>query len=120
VKALRDIGRLLLDGDEKVESLVVEALGGIIVADVLDGVADNLLVVELGLGADLTKDHDHAGLGGRLASDLGERVLGQAGIEDGVRDLISDLVGVALTDGLGLEEAVSADKTKLRQRQNLR
>ena len=120
VKALRDIGRLLLDGDEKVESLVVEALGGIIVADVLDGVADNLLVVELGLGADLTEDHDHAGLGGRLASDLGERVLGQAGIEDGVRDLISDLVGVALTDGLGLEEAVSTDKTKLRQRQNLR
>jgi hypothetical protein len=27
---------------------------------------------------------------------------------------------VALTDGLGLEEAVSADKTKLQQRQNLR
>lgn len=102
VKTLSDIGGLLLDGDEEVQSLVVEALGGVIVADVLDGLADNLLVVELGLGGDLAEDHDHAGLGGSLASDLGEGVLGQAGIEDRVRNLIGDLVGVTLTDGLGL------------------
>lgn len=102
VKTLSDIGGLLLDGDEEVQGLVVEALGGVIVADVLDGLADNLLVVELGLGGDLAEDHDHAGLGGSLASDLGEGVLGQAGIEDRVRNLIGDLVGVTLTDGLGL------------------
>ena len=102
VETLRDIRGLLLDGDEQVEGLVVEALGGVIVADVLDGLADDLLVVDLGLGGDLTKDHDHAGLGGRLAGDLGEGILRQAGIEDGVGDLIGDLVGVALTDGLGL------------------
>lgn len=102
VKTLSDIGGLLLDGDEEVQGLVVEALGGVIVADVLDGLANNLLVVELGLGGDLAEDHDHAGLGGSLASDLGEGVLGQAGIEDRVRNLIGDLVGVTLTDGLGL------------------
>lgn len=102
VKTLSDIGGLLLDGDEEVQGLVVEALGGVIVADVLDGLADNLLIVELGLGGDLAEDHDHAGLGGSLASDLGEGVLGQAGIEDRVRNLIGDLVGVTLTDGLGL------------------
>lgn len=104
VEALSDIGGLLLNGDEKVERLVVEALGRVIIADALDGLADDLLVVNLGLGGDLAKDHDHAGLGGRLASDLGEGVVGQAGIENGVGDLISDLVGMALADGLGLQK----------------
>jgi len=102
VKTLGNVGRLLLNGDEEVEGLVVEALGRVIVANVLDCVADNLLVVDLGLGGDLAEDHDHAGLGGSLASDLGEGILSQASIEDGIRDLIGDLVGVALTDGLGL------------------
>jgi hypothetical protein len=103
VKTLSDIGRLLLNGDEQVAGLVVKTLGGVIVADALDGLTDDLLVVELGLGADLTEDHDHTGLGGSLTSNLGEGVLGQAGIEDGIGDLISDLVGMTLTDGLGLK-----------------
>jgi hypothetical protein len=102
VETLGDIRGLLLNGDEQVAGLVVKALGGVIVSDVLDGVTDNLLVVELGLGGDLTEDHDHTGLGGSLASNLGEGVLPEAGIEDSVGNLISDLVGVTLTDGLGL------------------
>ncbi len=75
VQTLGNVGRLLLDGDEQVAGLVVEALGRVIVANVLDGVADDLLVVEAGLGRDLAKDHDHAGLGGRLAGNLGQGVL---------------------------------------------
>jgi hypothetical protein len=102
VKTLSDIGRLLLNGDEQVAGLVVKTLGGVIIADVLDGITDDLLVVELGLGGDLTEDHDHTSLGGSLASNLGEGILPEAGIEDSVGNLISDLVGVALTDGLGL------------------
>lgn len=104
VKTLSDIGRLLLNGDEQVTGLVVKTLGRVIIADVLDGVTDDLLVVELGLGGDLTEDHDHTGLGGSLASNLGEGILPEASIEDSVGNLISDLVGVALTDGLGGEE----------------
>jgi hypothetical protein len=41
------------------------------------------------LCGDLTEDNYHTGLGGSLASDLGEGVLLEAGIEDGVRDLIA-------------------------------
>lgn len=81
VETLSDIGGLLLNGNEDVAGLVVEALGRVVVADLLDGVADDLLVVDLGLGGDFTKDHDHTSLGGGLASDLGEGVLLQAGIE---------------------------------------
>jgi hypothetical protein len=102
VKTLSDIWGLLLNGDQKVAGLVVEALGRVIVTNVLDGITDGLLVVEFGLGGNLTKDHDHTSLGGSLASDLGEGILTQAGIENGIRDLISDLIGVALSNGLGL------------------
>lgn len=104
VQTLGDIGRLLLNGNQKVESLVVEPLGRVVVTDILDGIANDLLVIELGLGGDFTEDHDHTGLGSGLTSDLGQRVLSQASIEDSIGDLISDLVGVTLTDGLGGEE----------------
>lgn len=102
VQTLGNIWGLLLDGDQDVASLVVEALGGVIVSDILDGISDDLLVIETGLGCDLAEDHHHTGLGGRLASDLGEGVILQAGIEDGIRDLIRNLVGVAFSYRLGL------------------
>ncbi|KAK5633868.1 hypothetical protein RRF57_009581 [Xylaria bambusicola] len=75
VETLGNVGGLLLNADQNTAGLVVEALVGRVVADVFDGITDNLLVVDRGLGGDLTKDHDHAGLGGGLASDLGEGVL---------------------------------------------
>lgn len=81
VETLRDIRRLLLDSNEDVAGLVIEALRGVIIANLLDRVPNDLLVVDLRLGGNFTKDHDHTGLGGGLASDLGERVLSQAGIE---------------------------------------
>lgn len=59
VKTLSNIGRLLLNSDQDVASLVIETLGGIIVSDVLDGITDNLLVIDMGLGGDLAEDHDH-------------------------------------------------------------
>jgi len=81
VQALSNIGGLLLDRNQDVASLVVETLGRVVVANLLDGVADDLLVVKLGLGRDLAKDHDHAGLGSCLAGNLGVGVLCQAGVE---------------------------------------
>jgi hypothetical protein len=43
----------------------------------------------VGLGGNLTENHNHTGLGGSLASDLGEGILSKAGIEDGIRNLIT-------------------------------
>lgn len=65
VETLGDIRRLLLNGDQDVAGLVVEALLRGIVADVLDGTTDDLLVVQLGLGGNLTKDHNHTCEGDR-------------------------------------------------------
>ena len=81
VQALSNIGGLLLDGYKDVTSLVVETFGGIIISDLLDGLSDNLLVVKLGLGGDFAEHHDHASFRGGLASNLGRRVLHEAGIE---------------------------------------
>jgi hypothetical protein len=99
-----DVGRLLLEANHDVAGLVVKALARVVEANALDGVADDLLVVRVALSGDLTEDHDHAGLGGSLTGDLGVRILSKAGIEDSVRDLIADLVRVALVDGLRSEE----------------
>jgi len=89
VETLSNVGRLLLNSNEDVACLVVEALLGGVVTDVLDGTTNDLLVVEVGLGGNLTEDHDHTGLGCGLASDLGEGVLLEAGIEDGIGDLVT-------------------------------
>jgi len=70
VETLSDIGRLLLNSDENVAGLVIETLLGRIVSDTLDGVTDNLLVVDVSLGGDLTEDHDHTSLGSGFASNL--------------------------------------------------
>jgi len=70
VHALCDVGALLLDGHDHVARLVVEALGGVVVADLGDGLAHDLLVVDGRLGGDLAEDHDHASLGRGLAGHL--------------------------------------------------
>ena len=92
VDALGNIGALLLDGDDDVAGVAVDALVGGGVAGVADGGADDVLEIDLGVGGDLTEDHDHAGLGGGLAGDLGLGVLGEAGVEDGIGNLIAELV----------------------------
>lgn len=110
VKSLGDIRRLLLDRDKNVTGLVVESLRGVVIPDLLDGFTDNLLVVDLPLRGNFTEDHDHAGFGGSLASDLREGVLCQTGIElctsslgplyvvteyntdDSIRDLVANLI----------------------------
>jgi hypothetical protein len=105
VQTLCDIWTLLFNGNKDVAGLVVETLLRGVVADVLDGITDDLLVVQPRLGGNFAKDHDHAGLGGSLAGDFGERVLLEAGIEHGIGDLICDLVWMTFTDGLGGEAA---------------
>ena len=63
-----------------------------VVSDVSKGVADDLLVVDVGGGRDLSEDHNHASLGAGLACDTGDRILTDAGVEDGIGDLIAKFV----------------------------
>ncbi|CAL9064004.1 unnamed protein product [Musa banksii] len=62
------------------------------------GVTDNFLIVNVALGGDLTKYHDHVGLGACLTGNLAVRVLLKAGIKNCIRDLVTQLVRVPLID----------------------
>mmetsp|Transcript_24426 Transcript_24426/g.58520 ORF Transcript_24426/g.58520 Transcript_24426/m.58520 type:complete len:497 (+) Transcript_24426:101-1591(+) len=112
VHAAGDVGRLLVDAHEHLAGVAREALGRDrrevvherVEADLTDLLAHDLVVVQLRLRRDLAEDHHHVVLGGSLARDLGHRVLGQAGIQDGVRDLVGELVGVALVHRLRREQ----------------
>ena len=71
----------------EIVSSSLPTFGGVVISDVLDGVPDDLLVVDLGVGGDLAADHDHARLGHRLAGHLAVGVLLQVGVQHGVRHL---------------------------------
>lgn len=96
IHGLCDVGGLLLHGHHDVARLVVEALSGVVVPNILEGVADHLLIVHVGVGRDLPKDHHHARLGARLACHAGALIVLEARVENGIRNLIADLVRVAL------------------------
>ncbi len=100
VNALRDVGGLAVDGGDDGAGVVVEALDGVVVANLFDRVADQGLEVDVGLSGDLTGDDDEAGAGEGLAGDAAQRIFGETGVEDGIGDLIGDLVGVTFGHGL--------------------
>merc|ERR1712168_630386 len=104
VHTLSDIGGLLFEGDQDVAGLMVESFRGVVVADMFDGVADDFLIVDDGFGGDFSADEDHTSLGDRFAGDFGVGVLFEVSIEDGIRPLIADLVGMTFSDGFGGEE----------------
>ena len=101
IHALRDVGRLRGE-DVLHENLVrVENVVVVHVADLADGIADDLHVIELRLGGDLAADDGDVALHIGLAGHAALRVLRQAGVEHGVGNRVGDLVGVAFADGFG-------------------
>jgi len=106
---LGDIWALLGDVDKDTAALVVKAFVAVVVADVADSLADELVVVDVGSGGDLTEDHDHAGLGRSLTGDTAVGILLETGIKNSIRNTVAELVGMALRDRLrGEEKTVGA------------
>ncbi len=112
VDALRDVGRLRVQQDFDVGGLPVEA--SLLVTDVLDGVADDLLDVVVGdrlRPAGLAGDHDLVGGRERLACgadcpgvDAGLRAFPEEQIDDLVGDAIAHLVGMPLRNRFTREQ----------------
>ena len=69
-----------------------------------DGAAHYALEIDIGFGGDFSGDDDQAGGGESFAGDAAGGVFGEAGVEDGVRNLVGDLIGMAFGDGLGSEQ----------------
>ncbi len=104
IHALRDVGRLLVQRDDHAARVGVEAVLRAVVADLADLLAHEPRDVDVRLGRDLAGDHDEPGRDQRLARDTPQRILGEDGVEDRVRDLVGHLVGVPLGDGLRREQ----------------
>ena len=69
VHALRDVRRLLVVGDQHGAALVVDAVVGVVVADALDRLARDRLIVDHGVRGDLAGQHHQAGGAQRFRGD---------------------------------------------------
>lgn len=108
IHALPDLASLLVKRDLHSAAPVVDAGGGVGVADAGEGLAHDALGVRLDVTeyllvprSQLAGDHDELFGQQRLAGDAGVRFLAEKVIEDPVGDLAGDLVWVPLEDRLG-------------------
>src|SRR5271157_523819 len=95
VHAHGNVAGLLVDAGDDGAGVGVEAVEGVVVTDGGDGAADDTLEIDVGLGGDFTGDDDQAGGGQSFAGDAAEGVVGEAGVENGVRNLVGDFIGMA-------------------------
>ncbi len=105
VDALGDVGGLGADGDGDAAGGAVETLHRRVVPDLQDLLAHECGDRRVRGGGHLAGDMDLPGGDQRLDGDPGGGVLAQEGVENGVTDLVCDLVGVALGHGLRGEQA---------------
>ena len=106
VDAHGDVAGLLVNGGEYGAGVVVETVGGVVVAYLAHDFACDLRDVNVAAGGNLAHDVDHARGGGALAGDVAQGVLFEYGVQNGVGDLVADFVGMSFGDGLGSEEVV--------------
>ena len=100
----RNVGALLVNVGDHGAGVGVKAILGAGIADVPDHIAGHAGNVHIALGGDLTHDVHQTGGAGSLAGHAGVGVLGQNGIQHGIADLVADLIGMPLGDGLGRKQ----------------
>jgi len=100
VNTLGNIGALLLNGNKDVAGLVIKADGGISEANPLYGGPDDILVIDMSLGGDLSENHDHSSFAGGFTGYFAVGIFGQTGIQNSVRHLIAELIRVTLRNAL--------------------
>ena len=93
-----DVAGLLVDAGDHGAGVAVEAIERVIVADGLHDAADQRLEIHIGFGGDFSGDDDQAGCGESLAGDAAGGIFRQAGVEDGIGNLVSDFVWMSFGD----------------------
>lgn len=103
--AAGDVGRLGAEQVDDAQAVGVEGEGGVGVAELAHGGADEGLGIDADAGGDLAGEDDGAVFDECLDGDARGGVLSKVGVEQGVGEEIGDLVGVAGADGFGGEES---------------
>ena len=94
--ALVDVGRLLVDGRDDAARVAVEAVVAPGVADAVDDAARHVLHIDIGLRAHLAGNDHEARRAEGFAGDLRVGIVAEEFVENGVGNLIRDLIGVSL------------------------
>ena len=95
-----DVGRLFVNADfqfQWITGILAEVVHGI--AGAINGVCNDSAAVHFRLRGDLAADEHLARRGENLYGDSGVGILPEVCVQNGVRHLIAELVGVTGTDG---------------------
>ncbi len=95
-----------MDPDHHLRSGGVEANVFVGVADVANHFAGDLLYIDVSLGSDLSGNATEISGYQSFTGHTAATVASEVGIQHGVGDLITDLVGVAFGNGFGSEQEV--------------
>ena len=104
IDALGDVERLVIDAGDHRTGLPVKAHLGGGVADIADGLPDNLGHFHVAIRGDLAGDKRDTGGDHGFASDPAFGILGHDGIEDGIGNGVGHFVRMAFGDGFGCKE----------------
>ena len=104
IDPLRDVGRLLVKRDENAAGVGIEAVAGVRITDLTHRLADDLRNIDVAGGRDLTDDVCLSRRNEGLTRNTPLRILREDSVENAVRDLIGEFVGMTLGDRLGCKE----------------
>ena len=90
-----DVGRLRMDRANDRAGLGIEAVSGVGVADGSDHAAHDGGEIYVSFSGDLSGNEHYAGGGDGFAGDAAVGIFLQTGVEDGIRNLVGDLIGMA-------------------------
>ena len=93
-----------MDRAEHTATVRLEHVLALGVPDAVDHLARDLLHVEVGLALDLPRKHNLAGGHQCFTGHLAAGVEGEEMVDEGITDLVGDLVRMAFADRLGGEE----------------
>ena len=99
IHAQRNIRGLSVNCGEHSAGVAVKPLAGIVVTDIADNAADNLGDIHVAARADLAHNEHLARCAGGLARHAALRILFHNCIEDCVRNLVADFIGMPLGYG---------------------
>jgi len=100
VDAHGDVARLLVDAGDHGAGVGIETVESVVVADGRNFAPDQSLKIDIGLGGDFAGDDDQSGGGQSLAGNAAGGIFDQAGVKDGIGNLIGNFIGMALSDRL--------------------
>ena len=104
IYAKSDILGLLVQSYDHAAGIAVKTIFRAVITNLTHGFAHDLLNIYIGIGGDLTHNHNQAGGSAGLACNTAHRVFFHQRIQNRVRNCIAHLVRMSLSNGLGSKQ----------------